>query len=116
KRQHDADVEQRRQQNRDAAARHRQRQQSRLDELVRKEAVLKQRVAELEREVQALQRGRVGLPLPERDTFTDTIVEMVDSVDALRAGLKQCTEECESLVSELVQIADTVMERAPGEG
>ncbi|KAJ2818194.1 hypothetical protein GGI24_005170, partial [Coemansia furcata] len=72
--------EQRRTQNRNAAARHRQRQHQRMDELMRRESILKQRVSELEVEVEVLRRGRAGLRLPERDPFTATILEMLEDV------------------------------------
>ncbi|KAJ2871592.1 hypothetical protein GGH93_004705 [Coemansia aciculifera] len=92
--------EQRRTQNRNAAARHRQRQQQRMEELMRRESILKQRVSELEIEVEVLRRGRAGLKLPERDPFTATILEMLGDVGNLRASLLRYTTESQLLVED----------------
>ncbi|KAJ2746121.1 hypothetical protein GGI20_001606 [Coemansia sp. BCRC 34301] len=94
--------ENRRAQNRNAAARHRQRQQQRLGEWTRREAILKQRVSELEVEVEVLRRGRAGLRLPERDPFTATILEMLGDVNSLRASLVQYASESQLLVDDRV--------------
>ncbi|KAJ2486925.1 hypothetical protein EV174_000825 [Coemansia sp. RSA 2320] len=92
--------EQRRTQNRNAAARHRLRQQQRLDGLIRREAVLKQRVSELEIEVLVLRRGRAGLPLPERDSVSASIIGMLKDVDSLRTCLSRYTTESQLLIGD----------------
>ncbi|KAJ2814477.1 hypothetical protein FBU31_007274, partial [Coemansia sp. 'formosensis'] len=95
-----SESEQRRTQNRNAAARHRQRQQQRMDELMRRESILKQRVSELEVEVEVLRRGRAGLRLPERDPFTATILEMLEDVSSLRTSLLRYSTESQLLVED----------------
>ncbi|KAJ1721875.1 hypothetical protein LPJ53_003655 [Coemansia erecta] len=103
------DLEQRRRQNRDAAARHRQRQQQRLEELTHREAVLSQQVAELELEVTALRHTRAGLPAPERDPFTASMLAMIENVNDLRSSLMSYTVESQSLIIELKQLADMLV-------
>ncbi|KAJ2722920.1 hypothetical protein GGI07_002996 [Coemansia sp. Benny D115] len=96
-----AELEIRRKQNRDAAARHRQRQQRRLEELTHKEAVLSQQVSELELEILTLRRHREGLEAPERDSFTTSILAMIDNVNEMRNSLMQYTVESQELVLEV---------------
>ncbi|KAJ2821298.1 hypothetical protein IWW50_004696, partial [Coemansia erecta] len=95
----EADKEERRRQNRDAAARHRRRQQDRLQELTHKEAVLKQRVAELELGIESLKRSRAGLALPQRDHFTTTVLGMLDDVEVLRKSLIESCDYTRELIS-----------------
>ncbi|PIA14064.1 hypothetical protein COEREDRAFT_89022 [Coemansia reversa NRRL 1564] len=102
------EVTERRRQNRDAAARHRQRQQERLDGLEKREAILKQRVGELELGIETLKHEREGLELPKRDTFTDTMLGMLVNVDELRNSLTKCMNDSKSIINELEHIADTV--------
>ncbi|ORX73322.1 hypothetical protein DL89DRAFT_91385 [Linderina pennispora] len=60
----DVDLELKRQRNRDAAARHRLRQQRRLDGLAKKEEILRQQVEEIQLEINTMRSGRLGLPVP----------------------------------------------------
>ncbi|KAJ2761947.1 hypothetical protein H4S06_000936 [Coemansia sp. BCRC 34490] len=98
------DIEERRRQNRDAAARHRIRQQQRLDELEYKEVLLKQRLVELQLEVDALRRQREGLRPVIQDPFTATILDMISSADALRSGLLQTSRESSEIVLEVSSV------------
>ncbi|KAJ2777311.1 hypothetical protein H4R18_005212 [Coemansia javaensis] len=99
------DIEERRRQNRDAAARHRQRQQERLSTLERHEAVLQQRVSELRTEIMSLHNQREGLPQPARDPLTTTLLSMLETVDGLRSSLDRCVDESVAVVKELRCIA-----------
>ncbi|KAJ1727859.1 hypothetical protein LPJ72_005732 [Coemansia sp. Benny D160-2] len=103
------DIEERRRQNRDAAARHRIRQQQRLDELEYKEVLLKQRLVELQLEVDALRRQREGLRPVIQDPFTATILDMISSADALRSGLLQTSRESSEIVLELRRLAEMIV-------
>ncbi|KAJ2529050.1 hypothetical protein EV175_007401, partial [Coemansia sp. RSA 1933] len=93
-------IEERRRQNRDAAARHRVRQQKRLDELAYKEVILKQRLGELEVEVEALRKQREGLQAPQQDPFTATVLEMIKSADELHADLAHTSQESKKTIRE----------------
>ncbi|KAJ2779933.1 hypothetical protein GGI15_003722 [Coemansia interrupta] len=109
RRRESVDIEQRRRQNRDAAARHRQRQQQRLEVLTHREAVLSQQVAELELEITALRHTRAGLPPPERDPFTASMLAMIENVSDLRSSLMSYTVESQSLIIELKQLAEMLV-------
>ncbi|KAJ1769090.1 hypothetical protein LPJ74_004324 [Coemansia sp. RSA 1843] len=93
-------IEERRRQNRDAAARHRVRQQKRLEELTYREVLLKQRLGELQGEVEALKKQREGLRVPCQDPFTATILEMISSASALHDNLSQTSQESEQNIHE----------------
>ncbi|KAJ2158391.1 hypothetical protein GGF46_003796 [Coemansia sp. RSA 552] len=105
------EAEERRRQNRDAAARHRQRQQQRTNDLIHREAILKQRVEELQSEIQVLRSRGEGLAVPERDPFTATLLEMHNTVDSLRTSLMACCSESELVVEEIKEIALAVLRR-----
>ncbi|KAJ2657557.1 hypothetical protein IWW48_004469 [Coemansia sp. RSA 1200] len=104
------DIEERRRQNRDAAARHRIRQQQRLEELAYKEVLLKQRLVELQFEVDALRKQREGLRPVIQDPFTTTILDMINSADTLRSGLLQTSKESSEIVLELKRLAEMIVE------
>ncbi|KAJ2403101.1 hypothetical protein GGI23_000240 [Coemansia sp. RSA 2559] len=97
-------IEERRRQNRDAAARHRMRQQKRLDELAYKEVILKQRLGELQLEVEVLKKQREGLQAPRLDPFTETILEMIDSAKELHDNLSRTSQESEQTIHEVSRI------------
>lgn len=93
-------AEHRKEQNRMAAARHRQREQDRLSVLTTREAMLKQRVSELELEIDILRKHREGLPAPERDPLTSAIIKMTKDVSDLHSNLARCLSETQTLVEE----------------
>ncbi|KAJ2031308.1 hypothetical protein H4S04_005212 [Coemansia sp. S16] len=100
--------EQRRTQNRNAAARHRQRQHQRMEELIRRESILKQQVSELEIEIEVLRHGRAGLKLPECDPYTATILAMLEDVSNLRTSLIRYSTESQLLVNDLRRLANSL--------
>ncbi|KAJ1664937.1 hypothetical protein IW140_002736 [Coemansia sp. RSA 1813] len=104
-------IEERRRQNRDAAARHRVRQQKRLEELTYREVLLKQRLGELQGEVEALKKQREGLRVPCQDPFTATILEMISSASALHDNLSQTSQESEQNIHELKRLARVIINR-----
>ncbi|KAJ1954241.1 hypothetical protein EC988_002540, partial [Linderina pennispora] len=97
----DVDLELKRQRNRDAAARHRLRQQRRLDGLAKKEEILRQQVEEIQLEINTMRSGRLGLPAPSRDRFTDTVLELSSSVGELKKALTMHAQDCLSLTDEV---------------
>ncbi|KAJ2673997.1 hypothetical protein GGI25_004482 [Coemansia spiralis] len=101
KRQKKVNIDVRRKQNRDAAARHRQRQQSRLDELTFKEAVLRQRVTELKSEINALKTAREGQQTAQYDTFTAALLSTMEAVDVLQANLLQASHDSLQLITDV---------------
>ncbi|KAJ2844704.1 hypothetical protein IWW36_005076, partial [Coemansia brasiliensis] len=96
----ESNIEERRRQNRDAAARHRQRQQARLNMLAMKEAVLRQQVSELELELEIVRRSHQGLSVPQRDTHTQTLLDLLDSVKDLQVNLLQSSNDSQELLIE----------------
>ncbi|KAI9501425.1 hypothetical protein BX070DRAFT_236903 [Coemansia spiralis] len=110
KRQKKVNIDVRRKQNRDAAARHRQRQQSRLDELTFKEAVLRQRVTELKSEINALKTAREGQQTAQYDTFTAALLSTMEAVDVLQANLLQASHDSLQLITDIQDVAKSFLQ------
>ncbi|KAJ2713228.1 hypothetical protein H4R19_002357 [Coemansia spiralis] len=108
-------IEERRRQNRVAAARHRQRQLDRLDSLERQEAVLRQEAEELQEELDAVRSSRSGAPRPPPDQFATAIVEMLETVESLRSSLVKCLDASALVVQEIQHLSEAEAE-TPDQG